>query len=804
MASKYFLLSLTLSLLAIINFVYSENLIISESNDSLIEEIDNVIKRANDFLKTVDNSSFISKKIKELIKDVEEDKKKYLESDKNDFQKRHTKHDIKKLTDFLDKYQPPTSTVPTTTTTKPTTTTKKPAPTTKKPTTTTTEPTTPTTKPTNSTTKPTTPTTKPTNSTTKPTTPTPEPTTTTTEPTTTTTEPTTTTTEPKTPTPEPTPTTKKPAPTTTEPTTTTTKPTTPTTKSTNSTTKPTTPTPEPTTTTTEPTTPTTEPTTTTTEPKTLTPEPTPTTKKPAPTTTEPTTTTTEPTTTTTEPTTTTTEPTTTTTEPTTTTTEPTTATTEPTTTTTEPTTTTTEPTTTTTEPTTTTTEPTTTTTEPTTTTTEPTTTTTEPKTTTPEPTPTTKKPAPTTTEPTTTTTKPTTPTTEPKTTTPEPTPTTKKPAPTTTTTKPTTPTTKSTNSTSKPTTPTTEPSTPTTEPTTPTSEPTTTTTEPTTTTTEPTTTTTEPTTTTTEPTTTTTEKPKKIINECPVYEELGPCLCYPSSKTIICPNLNHSFIAESYNFSKFIIENQTGVEKLDWPDNVNILVEQLIIRRCDFVTIDAQVLNINGLKTLTIIDMPHLILNISMINIELSTLIIYNISRIDQIITLQKLNGLNELTIGNVTGFPSDKFELFFHSIKYLAIIDTDLNGKFTLETGNNCQEIILKQNNQLKWLNITDLEIKNDIFVKKSKQQPIMINLSDNENFDPQFLLYIANIFNQTQSNNQNPSIMIRMNHVPVQCDNCTLYKLTDRHKSTLRLLNVYCKDVGEYLEYLGPKCRE
>ena len=481
--------------------VYSENLIILESNDSLIEEINDVIKRANDFLKTLDNSSFISKKIKELIEDIEEDKKKYLESDKNDFQKRHTKHDIKKLTDFLDKYQPPTSTVPTTTTTKPTTTTKKPAPTTKKPTTTT----------------------------------------------------------------------KKPAPTTTEPTTTTTKPTTPTTKSTNSTTKPT---------------------TTTTEQTTTTPEPTTTTSK--------------------------------------------------------------------------------------------------------------------------------------------------------------------------------------------------------------------PTTTTTEPKTTTTEKPKNIINECPVYEELGPCLCYPSSKTIICPNLNHSFIAESYNFSKFIIENQTGVKKLDWPVNVNIHVEQLIIQRCDFVTIDAQVLNINGLKTLTIIDMPQLNLNISMINTKLSKLIIYNISRIDKIKTLKKLNDLNELTIGHVTGFPSGHFELSYHSLRYLAIIDTDLNGIFTLETGNNCQEIIVKQNNQLKWLNITDLEIKNDIYVKKSKQQPIMINLSDNENFDQQFLLYIANIFNQTQSDNQNPSIMIRMNHVPVQCDNCTLYKLTNRHKSTLRLLNVYCKDVGEYLEYLGPKCRE
>ncbi|KAH9420942.1 hypothetical protein DERP_001381 [Dermatophagoides pteronyssinus] len=298
----------------------------------------------------------------------------------------------------------------------------------------------------------------------------------------------------------------------------------------------------------------------------------------------------------------------------------------------------------------------------------------------------------------------------------------------------------------------------------------------------------------TEPTSTTTEKPKPILNECPEYNEIGHCYCYPESKTIICTDFNQTFITNSYNFSTFIIQDNKEVE-LKWPDNVYIRVENLIIHRCNFKKIDPQILNINGLKTLTINDIPQLYLNISMINTELSKLIIINISRIEQINALEKLNSLQELMIKSVTGFQaiSQSESLSFPLIRYVTIIDTDVKENFKLKVGKDCQEIIIEKNNQLKWLDITDLKTKNNM--------TITIKLSDNRNLDEKFLLDFSNIFNQSRLADQNLTMTIRMNHVPVYCDDCRLYKLTATN-SRLRLLDVFCKDENEYLKYLKFKC--
>nr|XP_027205874.1 phosphatidylinositol 3-kinase 1-like [Dermatophagoides pteronyssinus] len=298
----------------------------------------------------------------------------------------------------------------------------------------------------------------------------------------------------------------------------------------------------------------------------------------------------------------------------------------------------------------------------------------------------------------------------------------------------------------------------------------------------------------TEPTSTTTEKPKPILNECPEYNEIGQCNCYPESKTIICTDFNQTFITNSYNFSTFIIQDNKEVE-LKWPDNVYIRVKNLIIHRCNFKKIDPQILNINGLKTLTINDIPQLYLNISMINTELSKLIIINISRIEQINALEKLNSLQELMIKSVTGFQaiSQSESLSFPLIRYVTIIDTDVKENFKLKVGKDCQEIIIEKNNQLKWLDITDLKTKNNM--------TITIKLSDNRNLNPKFLLDFSNIFNQSRLADQNLTMTIRMNHVPVYCDDCRLYKLTATN-SRLRLLDVFCKNENEYLKYLKFKC--
>ncbi|XP_027205874.2 uncharacterized protein LOC113799450 [Dermatophagoides pteronyssinus] len=298
----------------------------------------------------------------------------------------------------------------------------------------------------------------------------------------------------------------------------------------------------------------------------------------------------------------------------------------------------------------------------------------------------------------------------------------------------------------------------------------------------------------TEPTSTTTEKPKPILNECPEYNEIGQCNCYPESKTIICTDFNQTFITNSYNFSTFIIQDNKEVE-LKWPDNVYIRVKNLIIHRCNFKKIDPQILNINGLKTLTINDIPQLYLNISMINTELSKLIIINISRIEQINALEKLNSLQELMIKSMTGFQaiSQSESLSFPLIRYVTIIDTDVKENFKLKVGKDCQEIIIEKNNQLKWLDITDLKTKNNM--------TITIKLSDNRNLNPKFLLDFSNIFNQSRLADQNLTMTIRMNHVPVYCDDCRLYKLTATN-SRLRLLDVFCKNENEYLKYLKFKC--
>ncbi|KAH9416069.1 hypothetical protein DERP_000565 [Dermatophagoides pteronyssinus] len=110
MFSKYFcLLSLIFSLATIDNSESFKSTTVQILTDhSFIEKINNVVNRADNFLKTSDKNSLAAKKIENLIEEIRNNKEEYMKSSENRFKKAHIESEIDELIEILNQYQPTT------------------------------------------------------------------------------------------------------------------------------------------------------------------------------------------------------------------------------------------------------------------------------------------------------------------------------------------------------------------------------------------------------------------------------------------------------------------------------------------------------------------------------------------------------------------------------------------------------------------------------------------------------------------------------------------------------------------------
>nr|XP_027205681.1 uncharacterized protein LOC113799270 [Dermatophagoides pteronyssinus] len=110
MFSKYFcLLSLILALATIDNSESFKSTTVQILTDhSFIEKINNVVNRADNFLKTSGKNSLAAKKIENLIEEIRNNKEEYMKSSENRFKKAHIESEIDELIEILNQYQPTT------------------------------------------------------------------------------------------------------------------------------------------------------------------------------------------------------------------------------------------------------------------------------------------------------------------------------------------------------------------------------------------------------------------------------------------------------------------------------------------------------------------------------------------------------------------------------------------------------------------------------------------------------------------------------------------------------------------------